>query len=303
MLFVCSTLSAKPNTKNYFFIQSKVSKRSLSNQNSLISRVPVVQKAGPQDAQRWMFIPAGKGYYYIVSKKSGMYLDVKGGSKAAKTIVWQFPRNETNAQKWKFVKAGGKYYYIQSKGSNLYLDVRGGSKSDGATIWQFPLNKSDAQKWKLIKAGKVTNINRAKSAILHGPSINEVSLLGHKFNFWKTIKVTNSGSNKIVTGRFSHAVSYAKNDKYYFTATFDANGQLLNFERKIKEGFAIVSPLIEFIANDLVGKIPVVGSRLYVTDATLDVLLEIAERRVGKGIWEKSADEIALILAISALDQ
>ena len=255
MLCLSTSLSAGISSKSYFFIQAKVSKRSLSNQNSLKSKTPIVQRAGPQDAQRWQFISAGGGYYYIVSKKSGLYLDVKGGAKAAKTIVWQYPRNETNAQKWKLIKASAGYYYIKSKISNLYLDVRGGSKANGATIWQYPLNKTDSQKWRLIKAGKVSSINRAKSAFLNGPAIEDVKLLGHKFNFWKTIKVTKKGSQKIVTGRFSHAIDYARNDKYYFTATFNSKGKLISFKRNIKEGFAIITPIIKFVANELLSLI------------------------------------------------
>ena len=303
MLFLSSSATAGPSSKNYFFIQAKVSKRSLSNSNSLKARTPIVQRAGPRDAQRWQFISAGGGYYYIVSKKSGLYLDVKGGSKAAKTIVWQYPRNGSNAQKWKLKSAGKGYYYIQSKVSNLFLDVRGGSKSDGATIWQYNLNRTDSQKWKLIKAGKISNINRAKSAFFYGPAIEDVKLLGHEFNFWKTIKVTKKGSQKIVTGRFSHAIPFARNDKYYFTATFDSKGKLVNFKRNIKEGFAIITPIIKFAANELVGKIPVIGSQIHVTDSDIDYLANLADERLGKTSWEKAADEIALILAVAALDK
>jgi len=301
ILFMSVSLQAGPSSKNYYFIQAKVSKRSLSNQNSLKAKTPIVQRAGPRDSQRWHFISAGKGFYYIVSKKSGLYLDVKGGSKASKTIVWQYPRNGSNAQKWKLVGAGGGYYYIRSKVSNLYLDVRGGSKSDGATIWQYPLNRTDAQKWRLIKAGRVSNINRAKSAIFYGPAIEDVKLLGHEFNFWKTVKVTKRGSQRVVTGRFSHAIRFARNDKYYFTATFDSKGKLINFKRNIKEGFAIITPIIKFVANELVGKIPVVGSQIHVTDSDIDYLIGQADKRLGRTSWEKAADEIACILAVAAL--
>jgi hypothetical protein len=303
MLFLSTSLRAGPSSKNYFFIQAKVSKRSLSNSNSLKARTPIVQRAGPHDSQRWQFISAGGGYYYIVSKKSGLYLDVKGGSKASKTIVWQYARNGSDAQKWKLKGAGKGYYYIQSKISNLYLDVRGGSKSDGATIWQYKLNRTDSQKWKLINAGKVSKINRAKSAFFYGPAINEVKLLGHEFNFWKTIKVTKKGSQKVVTGRFSHAIKFARNDKYYFTATFDSKGKIISFKRNIKEGFAIVTPLIKFAANELVGKIPLVGSQIHVTDSDIDYLVNLANNKLGKTTWEKAADEIALILAVAALDK
>ncbi|MFK8004990.1 MAG: RICIN domain-containing protein [Saprospiraceae bacterium] len=303
MLCFSSSLRAGPSSKDYFFIQAKVSKRSLSNSNSLKAKTPIVQRAGPQDSQRWRFISAGGGYYYIISKKSGLYLDVKGGSKASKTIVWQYPRNGSNAQKWKLVKAGKGYYYIQSKISNLYLDVRGGSKSGGATIWQYKLNRTDSQKWKLIKAGKVSKINRAKSAFLYGPSIDEVKLLGHEFNFWKTVKVTKKGSQRVVTGRFSHAIAFARNDKYYFTATFNSKGKMISFKRNIKEGFAIVTPIIKFVANELVGKIPVVGSQIHVTDSDIDYLVSQADKRLGKTSWEKAADEIACILAVAALDK
>ena len=115
ILSLSSSLLAGPTTSRYFFIQAKVSKRSLSNGNSMNVGKPIIQKAGPKDSKRWRFIPAGRGYYYILSKKSGLYLQVSKASKSARAIVIQNSINESNAQKWKLESAGKGYYFIQSK--------------------------------------------------------------------------------------------------------------------------------------------------------------------------------------------
>ncbi|MCB0559286.1 MAG: RICIN domain-containing protein [Phaeodactylibacter sp.] len=227
MLCLSESLYAGPSSNNYYFIQAKASQQSLSNQNSKNAKTPIVQKAGSQDSQRWRFVSAGGGYYYIISKRSGLYLDVKGGSKDKGTIVWQYRRNTTAAQKWKLIDAGGGYYYIQSNISGLYRDVQGGSTKDGATIWQYPLNRTDAQKWKLINAGSVSNINRAKMASIYGPTIKTVKIFTHEFNFGKSITVQKSGSGKVVKGRFSHHKSFRDDDEYYFAEGAQMTGRLI----------------------------------------------------------------------------
>ena len=148
-----------------------------------------------------------------------------------------------------------------------------------------------------------TKIQKAVNSFLYGPNYNEVKLFGHHFNFWKTVKVKKEGSNTVVTGRFSHAIKWARNDKYFFTAKFNSKGNLISFKRKIEEGFAIVTPIIKYVANELVGKLPVVGGAIHVTDSHIDYLARAAQGRLKSRPWEEAADEIAFILAIAALSK
>lgn len=146
-----------------------------------------------------------------------------------------------------------------------------------------------------------STISKAVDASLYGPNVDEAKLFGHEFNFWKTVQVTKEGSNKIVTGRFSHAISFARNDKYFFTAKFDAKGQLISFQRNIEEGFKIITPIVKYAANELVSKVPVIGGHIYVSDEHIDYLAKVVTGGLGKPSWEKAADEIALIIAVAAL--
>lgn len=148
-----------------------------------------------------------------------------------------------------------------------------------------------------------STIIKAVNASLYGPNLDEAKLFGHEFNFWQTVKVTKEGSNKIVTGRFSHAISFARNDKYHFTAKFDSKANLISFEREIEEGFKIITPVVKYVANELVAKVPIIGGHVYVTDSHIDYLAQVARGELGKTSWEKAADEIALIIAIGALSQ
>ena len=53
------------------------------------------------DAQKWVIRSAGGGYYYIISKVNGLYLDVSGASNSNGANVQVYTGNSSSAQKWK----------------------------------------------------------------------------------------------------------------------------------------------------------------------------------------------------------
>ena len=57
------------------------------------------------EAQRWLLKDAGNGYYNIISKCNGLYLDVANGVAANGTNVAVCYGNGSNAQKFKLVKS------------------------------------------------------------------------------------------------------------------------------------------------------------------------------------------------------
>ncbi len=87
----------------YFYLKSKASDFVLDVKNGGSSaRTPVWAYAlNRSNAQKWRRVPAGNGYFYIISKL-GTYLDVKGGRNQSNTLVWTYILNRSNAQKWKF---------------------------------------------------------------------------------------------------------------------------------------------------------------------------------------------------------
>jgi hypothetical protein len=67
---------------------------------NLEAKVVTYDSYPQSDNQKWQFIDAGNGYYYIKSKL-GTYLDVQNANSAAGTIIWMYSFNGSNAQKWR----------------------------------------------------------------------------------------------------------------------------------------------------------------------------------------------------------
>jgi len=104
------------------------------------------------DAQKFRFVNAGSGYYYIQNVGSNMVLDVQGGVASPGTNVWQYSKNNTDAQKWRLLDAGNGYFYIRSKLGDLNLDVHGGLKDNGTNIKVAAIKGGPAQQFKFKEA-------------------------------------------------------------------------------------------------------------------------------------------------------
>ncbi|MCC3765852.1 RICIN domain-containing protein [Glycomyces sp. TRM65418] len=100
-------------------------------------------------------------WYKIVSRHSGLTLDVLDRSTApgAELIQW----NDTGAtnQQFRFVDAGGGYYRIQARHSNLVLETYEWSTANGATIAQWTDLNGTNQQWQVQESGGyATFVNR-----------------------------------------------------------------------------------------------------------------------------------------------
>ncbi|GAB3650023.1 RICIN domain-containing protein [Glycomyces tarimensis] len=100
-------------------------------------------------------------WYNIVSRHSGLYLDVLDLSTepGAELIQW----NGTGAanQQFRFVDAGGGYYRIQARHSNHVLEVFEWSTENGATIAQWTDLNGTNQQWQVQESGGyATFVNR-----------------------------------------------------------------------------------------------------------------------------------------------
>ncbi len=104
------------------------------------------------DAQKFRFVNAGNGYYYIQNIRSNKVLDVQGGVAKPGTNVWQYSKNYTDAQKWRLLDAGNGYFYIRSKLGDLNLEVQGGLKNNGANIRVAAIKGGPAQQFKFKEA-------------------------------------------------------------------------------------------------------------------------------------------------------
>lgn len=123
----------------------------------LNSKVNVQQyQLNNSNAQKFRFVNAGSGYYYIKNVGSHLVLDVQGGVANPGTNVWQYTKNGTDAQKWRLHDAGGGYYYIRSKLGDLNLEVDAGIKANGANIKIWSISNGGQQQQFKLKEAKFT---------------------------------------------------------------------------------------------------------------------------------------------------
>jgi hypothetical protein len=92
--------------------------------------------------QQWLIKSAGNGYYYVISKISGLYLDVQGGKAYNKCNVDVFPGHGSGNQKWKFVKIGASSQpSIKASTTLSKIKVSWGASS-GANGYQIQISKN-----------------------------------------------------------------------------------------------------------------------------------------------------------------
>src|SRR5215203_2528764 len=88
----------------------------------------------------------------LVSRNSGMCVDVYGNRLEAGTQIIQWRCHEKANKNWSFRPVTGGYAIV-SRRSGMCLDVDGGVPDDGASIIQQPCNGQDNQRWTLKTTG------------------------------------------------------------------------------------------------------------------------------------------------------
>lgn len=114
-----------------------------------------VYTANQSNAQKWNFakLPSSTiaSGTYSLKTKSGLALDITGGSKTDGTPVQLYTANQSNAQKWVFQKQLDGSYAIYNPGSGKYLDLAGANTSRGSSIQLYSGNGSCAQRWNVSR--------------------------------------------------------------------------------------------------------------------------------------------------------
>jgi hypothetical protein len=161
----------------------------------LIPKINVQQfQLNHSTAQKFRFLNAGNGYYYIHNMGSNLVLDVQDGNATPPTNVWQYTKNGTDAQKWRLIDAGNDHYYIRSKLGNLNLEIQGGSIRNGVNVRVAAIKGGPPQQFKFKKA-------------VHTPPPTDsyVTALEH---YWNTTRKDNfttassKGKNNAVNGNY-----------------------------------------------------------------------------------------------------
>jgi hypothetical protein len=125
-------------------------------------------------------VPVDGGRYMIVSKASGMALDVPSSSKEAGKQIVQWTINNKDKpslnQVWKLVKLEKEgQWKIISEDSKLCLDVQGQSLDNNAPIvqWSDKGNLASNQIWTMAKASggyRISSLSSGKMLTVFGVS-------------------------------------------------------------------------------------------------------------------------------------
>ncbi len=142
----------KINGTNYYKIIAVHSAKSLCVQNQNINPgANVVQYAYTgSDNQQWLLKDCGDGYYNIISKQSGLCLDVTGGQVSSNgTNVELWYSNDSNSQKFQLLPINiinNDSYKISNKANkNKFFDVYGSSLENNGNIQLWTDNGSNNQ--------------------------------------------------------------------------------------------------------------------------------------------------------------
>ncbi len=110
------------------------------------------------DAQKWLIQKNSDNTYSIISKGSGLYIDINAGQIKNGSNIQVYTGNGTNAQKFMLETLtttnnktidNGTYAIKSAANTNYCIDVDAGSKNNGANIQIYKYSGLDSQKFKI----------------------------------------------------------------------------------------------------------------------------------------------------------
>ena len=160
---------ARIGNTNYYKIIATHSAKALDVQNGGINigtNVDQYDQNGTNN-QYWYFKDCGNGYYSIISKANGLYLDIAGGTTRSNgTNVQLYYSNNSDAQQFKLehvnIVEKGTYEIETKLNSNMVVDVSGGSYDNGANVQLWTADNVNQQKFILEPQTDDVYIVRAK---------------------------------------------------------------------------------------------------------------------------------------------
>ena len=154
---------------NYYKIVATHSAKALDVQNGGINIGTNVEQfdQNGSDNQCWYFKDCGNGYYSIISKANGLYLDISGGAiDSCGANVQLYYSNNSEAQQFKLehinIVDSGTYEIETKLNSNMVVDVSGGSYDNGANVQLWTANNVNQQRFILEPQSDDIYIIRAK---------------------------------------------------------------------------------------------------------------------------------------------
>ena len=157
-------------------------------------------------AQKWCFMSAGGGYYYLCSAL-GTYMDVWSGQTAAGTQVWAYTFNGSVAQKWKMVESdyqpipNGTYLIGNGLNTNMALDVASASVENYANVQLGNAESPYSQRFEITYVGggyyKIIAEHSGKSIDVFsgwntdGANVHQYTWNGSDAQLWKFVDAGN----------------------------------------------------------------------------------------------------------------
>jgi glucosylceramidase len=147
---------------------------------SRIQQYDIVSGGG--NNQRWKFVDAGNGAYYIIVKSTSFYLATGTNSTDDGAKVVQRAFVNSNEFKWIITDLGGGYYKIINLNSGKSLDVEIASTMNRANIQVWSYGAGLNQQWKftqveltaknqLTKENVISEIDKATQVNIYNGSI------------------------------------------------------------------------------------------------------------------------------------
>ena len=134
--------------------------------SALASPVSVNKVQTYTEMNDFRFKKQGDGYYQILSTRSMLALEVKGGSTNDGAAVVLNTWTGTDRQKWKIVKNQNGSITLVNKASGKAVQTKGGKLTAGTALVQITKNGSDAQQFWMVKEPKQVKVNFTKNYYL-----------------------------------------------------------------------------------------------------------------------------------------
>lgn len=153
-----------PNTYRFINGYSGLCMDITGGSTELKAEVQVYPYKGTAD-QKWMLSRCGTKYfengtYYITNQKSGLRLDIRGGTPAKSVQIQQSAASTSSSQKWKIEwdPYWSCYYVMCSNTSNglFFLDVASPSTGAHAKVKLWNVNTRPEERWVLLPTGGST---------------------------------------------------------------------------------------------------------------------------------------------------
>ena len=179
------TFEIKYLNNGYYEIKQEKSSKALEVKNGAqYNRTEVVQNSEDNEStiQQWIIKDAGDGYFYIIARCNGLYIDIPNGVVENNPTIQMFEGNGTDAQKFSFTKVeelktdkieAGTYYISSAIDGNKVISIDNGEYNDfgNAHIWENErkeYQKFDIKYNKSVDAYIITAVHSNKSLDVSG---------------------------------------------------------------------------------------------------------------------------------------